>query len=493
MHDDPSAHSSSKPMPIEASAPTESIPARKQLAGEMLLASDQHPPSEERPTLAGMYVGPPVIRRALLFSFWDGVLANGMIALQETFGIAAAVSLNASAMAIALMCSLPLLLGSIAQFLVPTFADPAKGRKHYVLWGVRMQAAFLFLAAFTGFLPPSVAPWVYAGAFVMAAVSANSTGVYWVDWMGDLIPTTVRGRHFAWRSVWFAWMYLACSLLAGMVARKYTSHDAPWLLFAFIFAGASLLRFGSYAFLRKQYEPVAQKAREVFNPFRFRPGRDFVTWCVATSAFGAAAAMSGPFFSVWFLRDLHFDYLTLAITLSSTVLGSIAFIGFWGKMADNFGTSKVIWISGLMVTIIPLPYLFTENPHLIWAFNFYSGATWAGYNLANFNHLLSATDKRQRSHYIAFASLVGGVLGFAFTLLGGFLATRLPPLMGYSLRSLFLLSAVLRLTICLGFYWKFREYREALPRRSREVFMEIPGYRVGQGLFRNFFRAFRNN
>lgn len=500
MHEDSPTLPASRSMPAEGKTPAGpphpgdpgSPPAEgKRVAPGGLLPSERAQVPAELPTLGGIYVGPPVVRRALIYSFWDGVFCNGMVALQETFAIAAAVSLNASAMAIAFMSSLPLLLGALAQFLVPALADPAKGRKHYVLLGVRLQAAFLFVAAFTGFLPPAIAPWVYAGAFVMASVSSNATGLYWVDWMGDLVPGSVRGRHFAWRGMYLAWMYLACALLAGTLARHYTSHNAPWAFFACVFAAASLMRLVSYAFLRRQYEPAARKARAVFSPFKFRPNRDFLTWCVATSAFGAVSAMSGPFFSVWYLRDLHFDYLTLAIALSSTVLGSIAFLKFWGRLTDNYGTAKVIWISGLLVTVIPLPYVFFSDPRLIWLFNFYSGATWAGYNMANFNHLLAATDKHERSHYIAFATLVGGILGFAFTLLGGFLATRLPPLNGYSLRSLFLLSAVLRLGICAAFYWKFREYQEVLPRRSQEVFQEIPGYRVGQGLLRNVFRAFR--
>lgn len=450
------------------------------------------PEPEGRQTLGGLYVGPPRVREALKYSFLDGILCNGMIALNETFAIAGAVALHASSMAIAFMTSLPLLLGSLAQFLVPAFADPAKGRKHYVLLGVQFQALFLFVAAFTGFLPPAVAPWAYAAAFVMATVSVNSTGTYWVDWMGDLIPDEVRGRHFAWRSIWFAWMYLACALIAGAVSRRYTSANAPWALFAGIFSLAALFRLGSYAFLRKQYEPPARVARVPFSPFKFRPDRDFLTWCLATSTFAGAAAMSGPFFAVWYLRDLHFNYFTIALALCSTVLGSVAFIKFWGRLADNYGTSRVILVSGIMAALIPIPYIFTADPVLICLCNVYSGATWAGYNMANFNHLLSATDKRQRSHYIAFASLVGGVIGFAFTLLGGFLATRLPPLFGYSLRSLFLLSAALRLAISVGVYWKIREYREALPRSSAEVFAEIPGYRVGQGILRNAFRGFRN-
>lgn len=483
---DETASTGARPLPSAETSPDSQDPHS---AG---IATRKDPHSDPRETLGGTYVGPPVIREALLNSFRDGLLANGMLALQETFVIAAAVSLRASSMAIASMTSLSLLLGALSQFLVPAFADPAKGRKHYVIVGVYLQAFCFFLAAFTGFLPAEAAPWAFAGMFVLSVVSNQSTGAYWTDWMGDLIPGSVRGRHFAWRSIWFQWTYLACSLTAGIFARKYTSANAPWLLFCFIFLAAAALRYGCAYFLKRQYEPVSHTAREALSPFKFRPSRDFLYFCVATSAFGGAAAMSGPFFAVWYLRDLHFNYLTVAVAHACTVLGSIAFIKFWGRMVDNFGTSKVIWVSGLMATVIPLPYLFFSEPHQIWLANLYSGATWSGYNMALFNHILNATDTRQRNHFIAFGTLVGGVLGFGFTLLGGFLATRLPALNGYTLRSLFLLSACLRLVICLAAFRGIREYREALPRRRSDVLLELPGGRISHGLFRSLLPWFRS-
>ncbi len=467
------------PAPRTDSAPAEGIP-------ELL-------PVTVTPelTLGGVYVGPPVIRRALINSFSDGIAANGMQSLLDTFGIAAAVALRASSMGIALMSSLPMLLGSVAQFLMPAYADPAKGRKHYVLLGVAGQILFLFLAGLAGWLPNPARAIAYIACFVAAAVSSNLTGPFWVGWMGDLIPSSVRGRHFAWRSVFFSWMYLACTLVAGTIARKYGTENAPWILFAAIFTVSATLRYVSFRFLKRQHEPVSSLGLEVFEPFKFRPSRDFLVYCVASGAFQGAAAMSGPFFNVWYLRDLHFNYLSLSLCLGVTVLGAIAFVGFWGKLADNFGSARVLWLSGLLISFIPIPYLFFEAKWAVWTICFYSGACWGGYNLANFGHLLNATDQRHRSHYIGFSSLVVGLIGCVFTLAGGYLATRLPVIFAWRLQSLFLLSFVFRLGIFLCLFGKFREYRNALPRRSEEVYMELPGFRIGAGLMRNVFRGLR--
>ncbi len=468
------------------------IPPDSQTAPSDLAAPPQPASSATgKTTLGGIYVGPPLIRGALLNSFRDGLAANGMIALNETFAVAAAVSLLASSMGIALLSSLPLLLGSLAQFFLPAWADPKKGRKHYILWGVRLQCAFLFLAGLSGWLPGTWAPTAYIALFVAASVSASMTGPYWVAWMGDLMPESARGRHFAWRSVFFSWSYLSFSLTAGIISRRYGAHNAPWLLFACVFTAAAGLRLISYFFQVRQYEPVSTVALEAFAPLRFRPGSDFIRYCLATGLFQGAAAMSGPFFAVWYLRDLHFSYLFLSIGLCLTVLGSIAFAGFWGRIADNRGASRVLWISGLLVALIPLPYVFSSNRWIIWAACFYSGSTWAGYNLANFNHMLNATDQQHRSHFIAFGSLVIGLFGCAFSLLGGFLATRLPVIREWPLQSLFLLSSVFRLGIFAVFFGKFREYREAFPKHPMDIYMELPGFRMGAGLIRTVYRGIK--
>ncbi|MDB5106832.1 MAG: hypothetical protein JWP91_4521 [Fibrobacteres bacterium] len=494
MHDESSSISASKPLPIgrERIDPILAV-AEPEAIG--FGAPPQAPVVESGKTeLGGIYVGPPVIRGALLNSFRDGIAANGMIALVDTFGVAAAVSLRASSMGIALMSSLPTLLGSFAQFLLPALADPKKGRKHYILWGVRGQCLFLFLAGFAGWLPGRLAPAAYIALFVAAALSANLTGPYWVAWMGDLIPGSARGRHFAWRSVFFSWMYLSCSLTAGVISRKYDSHNAPWTLFACVFAVAAALRTISCAFIARQHEPVSTVALEAFSPLKFRPGRDFLTYCLATGLFQGAASMSGPFFAVWYLRDLHYSYLFLSICLSLTVFGSIAFAGFWGRLADHRGTGRVLWITGLLVALIPFPYVFSGSRWVIWAFCFYSGATWGGYNLANFNHMLNATDQRHRSHFIAFASLLIGLIGCAFSLGGGLLATRMPALPAIhagQLQSLFLLSGILRLAIFFLFFRKFRDVVEPLAKSPMDVYMELPGFRIGAGLIRIVFRGFR--
>jgi MFS family permease len=445
---------------------------------------------EPKQTLGGVVVGSPTIRRALLLSFWDGTLATVMVALTETFGIAAAVSLQAPSMAIALLGSTPLLLGSLGQYFLPAIVDMRRARKTHVLVGVGLQSAFLLAAAFTGFLRAPYAAWAYVACIALAGVSANVTTASWVSWMGDLVPPQVRGRHFAWRNRLFAVVNLSCAMLAGLSASDYTSHNAPWTFFTGVFLAAGMARVASYQVLKRQYEPPAPPADE--RPrWRVTPSKDFKTFCYAHALVQGAAAMSAPFFGVWYLRDLHFSYLALAITSCCMITGSIIALPVWGKLADHIGNRNTLRIAGLMVGMVPLPYLAFTSQWAVWAINVGGGVAWAGYNLISFNHMLSASEKKDRARLFAYASAVTGVVVFSMTLLGGALATRLPVLFTWQLQTLFLVSAATRLMTFSFFFPKLHEYTPVPGQAAQDLFNQIPGYRVGLGLLRNFFRAFR--
>ena len=211
----------------------------------------------------------------------------------------------------------------------------------------------MFVTALTGFIAPPFAAWAYVASFVLAGLFANITTASWVSWMGDLVSSQVRARHFAWRSRIFAVVNLSCAMVAGILAAGYSSQNAPWTFFTAIFVCAAGLRALSFQMLKRQYEPpVEWSAKRA--PFRANPTRDFRTFAFAHALVQGAAAMSSPFFTVWYLRDLQFSYLALAITSCSMIVGSIISLPIWGKLTDRIGNRSTLRLAGLLVGLIPL-------------------------------------------------------------------------------------------------------------------------------------------
>jgi MFS family permease len=138
-----------------------------------------------------------------------------------------------------------------------------------------------------------------------------------------------------------------------------------------------------------------------------------------------------------------------------------------------------------------VPYLFGSTAPAIWAFNFYSGIAWGGFNISNFNYLLRTTEKEKSDHYIAFASAVTAISLFIFSLLGGFLSTRLPVLFEWQLQSLFAVSCACRLIVVLVLFRVFRQKEIRTQEGIMELVNEQPGYRIGMEVLRQVFRPIR--
>jgi MFS family permease len=429
--------------------------------------------------LGGVDVGSPLLRRALLFSLTDGIFCSVMLALAETFSIAAAVRLRAPAMTIALLGSAPLLIGSVGQFFLPLFLDKTKTRKQYVVASVRAQAVFLVCAGCTGWLPAPYNAWAYVLSFVLYGASGNLFSGIWTSWIRDCVPPAVRGRHFAWRNRFFSLTQLACALAAGVISRKYSSQNAPWLFFTMIFFISSLFRFGSAACQQRQHDPSPKSLPDRSHVLGFKLSKNFLWFCLSVAFLQGTTAIAGPFFNVWFLRDLKFDFLTFSINTGSMIVGTILFLPLWGRLVDSAGTTRVLRITALMCAFVPVPYLFFSSPFPVWASNFYSGVSWGGFNVANFNYLLHTTEKEKSDHYIAFASAVTAIILVIFSVIGGFLATRLPKVFDYQLQTLFLVSFAGRLAVVLFFFRKFTEPRVRVETGVVELVNESTAYRAG--------------
>lgn len=441
-------------------------------------------------TLGGVNVGNSTHRKALLFSLWDGIFANGMVALVDTFAVAAAVYLNAPAIAIALLSSIPLLLSSIGQFFIPYFFNPAKGRKNFVINGCTAQSLSLLLLGCSGWLPAPLKPWAFVIFFAIYGFSGNVISSLWITWMGDLVPGKARGRHFAWRNKIFSIIQLSCALAAGFIVRKYSTATADWILFAVVFFTASIFRWVSAQILHFQYEPpVVNKNRIRFKRSDITQLRPFLLFCCTAGLMQGTAALSGPFFNVWFVRDLHFNFLSLSAAAAATVLGSILSLSLWGRLCDTIGNRRVLYFTGLLISLVPFPYIFFSQPWQICLLNMYSGISWSGYNLSYFNYILigASTEKK-----VILSVAINGVFVFLFSILGGLLSTRLPVFFHWQLSSLFLLSGCLRLVIFLFLYNKFPRF-ETEHNVSLAILKIVPDFGSGVEFFKNSCKVFRLN
>ena len=397
-------------------------------------------------SLGGVDVGTSAIRRALTDSLLDGVFATIMIALVETFGVAAAIALGVSSVPLALLGSLPVWLGTMVQLGLRRRVATVH-RKPIVVRAVRTQALFLLGVAASGWAPPMVAPWLFVAGFVLHGASGATVAHLWMSWFSDICPRQVLGRHTAWRSAIFAGVQFAVTLGVGALTHSYHARGTPWAVFAAVFFVAGLARLTSSAFLARQYEPEPQAVVAACESFR--PSKSLARFAAAVALFQGAALMAGPFFSVWYLRDLHFSYWAFAAVGASSVAGNLVASRFVGRLADRFGAARVLMVSALLAAFVPFPYILLHSPLQVAVANFYSGAVWAGVNVSAFKYLITASEGDVTRSGLVYANVWMTSSMLAFSLVGGLLAERLPILFTWRLQSLFAASGLLRLVIVI--------------------------------------------
>jgi MFS family permease len=368
------------------------------------------------------------------------------------------VSLQAPAIAISLLGSVPALLGAVLQMAALRMIDPCKPRRYYVVRGMLGQSIALMGAAAAGWFP---GPWSVALLITSLALYGACGAVFislWLTWFSDLVPDEIMGRHTAWRSRFFSLTQLATSLSVGLIARHFTAATTPWFFYSVVFVTAAAMRLGCCQMVSRQYEPPRGKPFANLSFSKVRPPRALLSFGLAMGLFNGAAGMSGPFFSVWFLRDLQFNYLVFTINSACPVLATMLALPFWGRLTDRLGPSRVLRLAAPLAAIVPLPFLFVHDPVLVCASNFYSGIAWTGVNTAAFKLQLRMAGKEHPEHNIAIVNMLQTSILLVFSLVGGYLATRLPVLFTWRLQTLFFLSALLRLTFYLVAVSRLREH-----------------------------------
>lgn len=442
----------------------------------------------------------PARRSGLRHSFLDGLFGMSMAGLMETHAMAALLSLQATRYHLALMGSLPLFLSALVQLAAPGISARARTRKQLVLAGVWIQCGCLLLLALSGFAAPAAAPTLFVLFFAAYAMSGSFGSAAWSSWLADLIPHPVRGRFLAWRNRFFSIAQVSAGLLSGLVVQRIARGAPSWPVFTGVILAALLFRFLSSCCLRRQYEPplaYRPATRDFSYPdfLRRAPRSNFARFAIFVGLVHGATAISGPYFSAYFLRVLELPYATFAFVVNAHLIGMLLFLPFWGRIADRHGNWCVARISAAGISLIPFPYLVVTRASGLWMLGFASGSLWSAFGLSTFNYLLDTVTPPRRVRCAAYMGATVGFCVFLGGLAGGWLSYRLPslPFHESNYPTLFAMSGALRIlavAVFVGTGW-IREIRDVHPVRPVEILAEFPGVRLSLDFVRSAYRALR--
>jgi MFS family permease len=391
------------------------------------------------------------VRKSLRLSVLDGVAFATMAGLTQNYITPFALALKATTLQIGLLSSFPNFVTAFSQLAAPYLVEKAGSRKAMIVPIVIMHAVSWLLVFLLPYAFSSSGVWWLIGLFTISTISGVLVNPAWGSMMADLVHEDIRGRYFSFRNRIVTFITLISSLIAGLLLQLFT-HNV-FMGFAIIFGGAMLSRFFSVYFVSHMYEPPMAKQNPddagLFHMITSLGKSNIGRFTVFVALIYFAIMLAGPFFSVYMLRDLKLSYLTFTLVNASSTVATLIFLPFWGRRADRAGNLKIMKITGCLLPIIPLLWLFNTNPVYLICVNAFSGFAWSGFDLSCGNFLYDTSDPGSRTKQIAVFNCIGSVAVSIGALAGGYMAPHLPEVMGYQLRTLFMVSGVLRVIIVI--------------------------------------------
>ncbi len=400
-------------------------------------------------------------RKSLRYSILDGSASSAFLGLTQEYISPFALALKATTVQIGLLSSLPNLAIALCQLAGPRLSEQHGSRKRLILRAVFLQALLWAPILLVPYIFPGQKAWWLVGLFTLSAIAGSIASPAWWSLMSDLVPVETRGRFFGLRGTICGFVSLAFFLIGGLVLH-FSAADI-FAGFAILFGGAILFRLISWYFLSKMYDPPLLTGwwdrYSLPDLASTLASSNLGRYIVFSSLMNFAIYLAGPFFAVYMLRDLSFSYLAYAGVTAASSLASLVFLTFWGRRADRTGNVKVLNATSLLVPLIPLLWLASHRIYYLIPVQILSGFAWSGFTLASTNFISEASPAENRTRYVALFNFMNGLGICLGALAGGFLVSLLPPLLGYPILALFLISGLLRLLVALVLRRSFSEVR----------------------------------
>ncbi len=423
-----------------------------------------------------MHIEDERTRKSLRSSVLDGASHASMLGFGESFFAAFAVLMRATNIQLALLMTLPQAVGALLQLVSNRAIKLLGSRKRLVASAALLQALMHIPIALTFFLGEFR---VYHLIFFACLYWAFGMilGPAWNSWMGDITDEKWRGEYFGRRNKITGLSTFLSFLLGGFILQELGGKTGnQYAGFMMIFSFALAARSLSFVFLTRVHEPEYRPAKKTEFGFieflRAARRRNYGLFVIYLSAMNFSVYLSAPFFTPYMLRDLKMEYLTFTLVNASALIAKLTFMPVWGRATDSFGTKRVLSLTGFLMPVVPVLWLFSGDFYYLLAIQAYSGFVWAGFEISAFNFVFDTTTPQKRATCVAYYNLMIGLSLLTGSLLGG-LVVRYNHLFWSKYFLVFLISGVLRFVASVAFLPRLREARMVEEIRYPRLFFKI--------------------
>ncbi|MFN3909895.1 MAG: MFS transporter [Candidatus Anstonellaceae archaeon] len=414
-------------------------------------------------------------------SIKDGIFWSIMLGTGEAYVTPFAIAIQAPTYFIGLLSSLPMLIGSLFQAFSLHLFNILSNRKIIILGSVMLQALIWLL--FSLYISnQSFSLNTILLLFIFYFIFAMLPAPLWNSWIADLIPKRDLGHFFARRNQYLLFFQFISILTAGYILNSlFKEHILVG--FSFLFFIAFVSRSFCIYFLYKTPDKSSffiPSSTQQLNWKKFLFNKKFYhyrNFSLFTFILILGTYIASPFFDVYMLKVLKFDYFSWSVILFASGLSKIFFFKYWADSIKFFGHKAVLVSTTIIISLIPILWIFVKEPFFIFLINMLTGIAWSGFDMVTFLYLLWPKEKEVKILYTSFIQLVRGASTVIGSLIGGILLTFFEQNFDkfFSFYLIFILSSLLRTLSIFLFHKKLdthpiSEYKFFL----KELFFSYP-------------------
>lgn len=421
------------------------------------------------------------------FGIRDGLYQAITQGSGEQYLSAFALLFHATPFHLSVLSALPQLIGMWAQLVSVKVSHWFPNRKSQVLWGIIGQAVSWVPIIALPVLWPQMGPWLLVAGAAGYFTCTHFTAPAWNSLITDLVEAGKRGTYFASRARVMALSSFLALCAGGALLSLFEYQGNLWAGFVIMFLLAGLSR--SLSALSLAHVTDLPRSHVSDNPTGFREflrtgsSRSFRRFLVFSGLMHAAVLISGPFFVVYMIQDLHLPYWEYGAWLAAGIIGQFVTLTAWGQFGDRFGNKALLTMTGYLVPVLPMLYLISTDWPLLVMINFFGGVVWAGLSLGLQNYVFDAVHPADRAKAVAVVSVVNALGWASGTLLGSWLIATVPASfqVGHislhpvsNLPLIFFISGALRLIVSTLLLRTFGEPRSVERRAHHHLVWELP-------------------
>lgn len=368
-----------------------------------------------------------------------------------------AIKLGASNGQVALLSSLPALVSVIAGLPGALLIRKSDSKKHITSLLTILNRVFYFFVALVPMLPEAYRPLGLVLLIGLMNLPGAASLVAWQTLMGNLIPKERRGDAFSSRNRLMTLVGFGPTLAVGYILDRLRFPMGYQLIFSIAFVVA----LAEVIFLMKldegealQREPSSEDdAVKYTNSPSIRSvirsawqDREYRIFNIHSLLWYFSWQMGWPLFTIYQVRYLGANNTWTGFFAVSSSLMSFVSYKWWGRYGDKVGNVRGLVWATFGMSITPALYAVSNNLIYIVLLNLSIGYFVSGTTLFLFNGLLEVTPEETRAEYLSINSTIINISAFIAPFVGKYLVDIT------GIKGALLITAVVRLAACLGFY-----------------------------------------